>query len=479
MSTPLRVLVIDRSAAAALDIVQALQRSGYPLTFEQVTAAENVQAALAKQSWDLVICDESYVQVCGAYRALASLYSLGHEFSATLEISAVLSNLVRQALNLLRARESYIYLPEPGGRTLRMVRAADGDDQVVEMSGVSFDVGIVRDVTQHGRGVLIAAGGDDPPSLPPGGLAVPGTLISVPLIGDGQVTGVFLLSRHIGDPSFTITDLDILTILASYAATAIQNARLFRAAQQRAVELERALEHQKALEHEKDQFVQEISHELRTPIAIARGYAELLDGGLLGQLTPEQQEPAAIVARRLRMLTSLVNDINSLYEIESQKASVAPVDLTALVREAVVDFGMAAQKAGVGLEGHVADQSLCILGDAIHLRRVLDNLLNNALKFTPAGGTITVVLRAEDAWAVVCVVDSGLGIPADKLSHIFERFYQIEDTISRRHGGLGLGLALVKQIVEVHQGTVEVISQLGQGSTFTVRLPIITGGCDG
>lgn len=478
MASPLRVLVIDQSAAVALDIVQALQRGGYSLTFEQVLAPEKVQAALAKHAWDLIVCDESYAQMCGAYRTLAGLHRIGHDAMATLEVSTVLSHLVRQARDLLRARESSIYLPEPAGSTLRVVRATEGDESVVELSGVPFDIGIVRDVAQSGAGILIEAVERDARAGPlPGTSIAPGTLICAPLTGDGQVTGAFLLSRHIGDPAFTASDLAILSILASYATTAIQNARLFRAAQQRATELERALEQQKQVEHEKDQFIQEISHELRTPIAIARGYAEVLDSGLLGTLTPDQQEPAAIIARRLRMLTSLVDDINSLFEVESQEPTYAPVDVTALVRDAVRDFGMAVERAGIELSAHLVDEAACVFGDAIHLRRVLDNLLNNALKFTPAGGHITVYLKQEHGRVIVQVADTGLGIPNDKLSDIFERFYQVEGEISRRHGGLGLGLALVKRIVEAHSGTVAVDSTLGQGSVFTVELPRMSGEC--
>jgi signal transduction histidine kinase len=479
MASPLRVLIIDKSAQAALDIVQALQHGGYALTFEQVTAPEKVQAALAKHTWDLIICDEGYTQICSGYRTLASLHRIGHDSATTLEVSTVLSHLVRQHRDLLYARESRIYLPEPGGRTLRIVVAIDGDESVVELSGVPFDVGIVRDVAQSGNGILIQAVEHDPRvEALPGISMVPGSLVCVPLTSNGQVTGVILLSRRADDPPFTPNDLNILSILAPYTAAAIENARLFRAAQQRAAELDLALEQQKELEREKDQFIQEISHELRTPIAIARGYAELLDGGQLGALGPDQQGPMAIVVRRLRMLTSLVNDINTIFEVETREPTFVPVDVTALARDATLDFQMAAQQAGIGLEAHLVDESLYVSGDVIHLRRVLDNLLNNALKFTPMGGRITVYLKQERERVIVQVVDAGVGIPEDKLPHIFERFYQVEEEISRRYGGLGLGLALVKRIIETYGGTVDVTSKLRQGSTFTVELPAIAGDRD-
>jgi signal transduction histidine kinase len=117
-----------------------------------------------------------------------------------------------------------------------------------------------------------------------------------------------------------------------------------------------------------------------------------------------------------------------------------------------------------------------VLGDVTHLRRVLDNLLGNALKFTPAGGRITVRLRQEGQNLVLEVADTGLGIPEDQLERIFERFYQVDGSMSRRFGGAGLGLALVKEIAEAHGGSVSVHSQPGEGSTFRVTLPVRADG---
>jgi signal transduction histidine kinase len=142
------------------------------------------------------------------------------------------------------------------------------------------------------------------------------------------------------------------------------------------------------------------------------------------------------------------------------------------MRKLLADFQVAAEQAGLSLTAQIADDLPPVSGDSQHLLRVMDNLLGNALKFTPAGGQISVSLWRDGAHAVLEVADTGIGIPHDQLGRVFERFYQVDGSMTRRYGGTGLGLALVKEIVEAHGGQVGVSSVLGQGSTFTVRLPI-------
>jgi signal transduction histidine kinase len=148
------------------------------------------------------------------------------------------------------------------------------------------------------------------------------------------------------------------------------------------------------------------------------------------------------------------------------------LDLANLMRKLLADFQVAAEQAGLSLTAQIADDLPPVSGDAQHLLRVMDNLLGNALKFTPVGGQISVRLWRDGPQAVLEVADTGIGIPPDQLERVFERFYQVDGSTTRRYGGTGLGLALVKEIVEAHGGQVSVSSQVGQGSTFTVRLPL-------
>jgi signal transduction histidine kinase len=144
-----------------------------------------------------------------------------------------------------------------------------------------------------------------------------------------------------------------------------------------------------------------------------------------------------------------------------------------LIRTSLVDFQRLADQAGLTLHGEIAASVPPVSGNATHLRQVVDNLLSNAVKFTPAGGTVTLNLHNTDHKVVLQVTDTGIGIAPEYQESIFERFYQLNGTSSRSYGGTGLGLALVKEVVETHGGTVTVQSMPGEGSTFQVVLPAL------
>ncbi len=297
--------------------------------------------------------------------------------------------------------------------------------------------------------------------------------LGVPLVFGDQLIGMVALDKK--EPGFyTPEHARLAQAFAAQAAIALKNAQLFAQEEQRAQELARALEQQQELDYLKDQFIQNVSHELRTPLALIMGYAELLNQGDLGQLQAEQQEPVAVIARRARMLRKLVGDLTAILETETQKAERKPVDLIDLVNNLLADFQVAADRAGLTLTAQIPDELPSVLGDATHLHRVLDNLLGNAFKFTPRGGRVDVHLAQQGDDLVLQVADTGIGIPSEQLDRIFERFYQVDGGMSRRYGGAGLGLALVKEIIEAHGGTVRAKSPglADQGSTFTVTLPM-------
>jgi signal transduction histidine kinase/CheY-like chemotaxis protein len=294
--------------------------------------------------------------------------------------------------------------------------------------------------------------------------------LGVPLLFGDRLIGMIALDKR--EPGFYSEEHARLAMaFATQAAIAMENARIFAAEEQRAVALAHALEKQRELDLLKNVFIQNVSHELRTPLGLIQGYAELLDSGELGELQTDQREPVAVIARRARMLGKLVEDLTAILETETQKAKREPLNLGNLVRQTLADFEVTMEQASLTLTSQIAPDLPPVCGDPTHLRRVLDNLLGNALKFTPAGGRISVRLEQVGENIVLHVTDTGVGIPANQLKRIFERFYQVDGSMSRRYGGAGLGLALVKEIVEAHEGSVSVESQPGQGSTFRIRLP--------
>ena len=219
----------------------------------------------------------------------------------------------------------------------------------------------------------------------------------------------------------------------------------------------------------KDDFFSAISHELRTPLTSITGWAELL------LLTPDAatiQEAARAISSSAAVQAHLIDDLLDVSRIMTNKFAIteAKVDLRDVIEDSVSGMRPMAGAKQVSLRKQL-DQSVVIDGDPARLRQVLTNLLANAIKFTPAGGLIEICLSQDGSFAVVEVADTGEGISAEFLPHVFERRAQATE---RRFAGLGLGLAIVKHIVELHRGSVQVRSDgEGKGATFTVRIPCV------
>jgi len=263
----------------------------------------------------------------------------------------------------------------------------------------------------------------------------------------------------------------LLTIAAAQAATMIENARLYESLKERARRLKLAYDELKELNRLKSEFVQNVSHELRTPLTFIRGYVDLLLDGSLGEVSSTQADALKVVAAKTQALGRLVSDVISLQKAEMTSLDLAPVSMVDVIDLALRGAEVAAREAGLTLIHTITPDLPPVLADRARLGQVLDNLIGNALKFTPANGTIE--LRLEDAgeFERVSVIDSGIGIPPDKLEKVFEPFYQIDGSSTRRFGGAGLGLAIVKQIVEAHGGQIRVMSELGEGSNFFFTVP--------
>jgi len=226
------------------------------------------------------------------------------------------------------------------------------------------------------------------------------------------------------------------------------------------------------LEQMRTEFVANVTHELRTPLTSIRGFAEtLLEGAL------EEPETAAhfigIIKRESEHLGSLIEDLLDLSRIESGKFKMRreKVEIAALVEDTVNRLLPKAQSLSVSLTTAVPPDLPTLTGDSERLSQVLINLVDNALKYTPAGGHVTVSVRVEEREIAVAVADTGTGIPKADLPRIFERFYRVDKARTRATGGTGLGLSIVKHIIDSHKGTIKAESEVGKGSIFTFTLP--------
>ncbi|HEU4366930.1 MAG TPA: GAF domain-containing protein [Methylomirabilota bacterium] len=294
----------------------------------------------------------------------------------------------------------------------------------------------------------------------------PRSMLVAPLVARGRALGSITWLRIASTEPYTAEDLGLAENIAARAALAVDNARLYRQAQRARGEAEGA-------NQAKDEFLAVLSHELRTPLTSMLGWLRLLRTGQLG---PERVAQALeVVERNTRAQAQLINDLLDVSRIVAGKLQLDlyPVDLTPILEESVESARRDAQAKGVEIELTVSAGCGLVLGDPLRLGQIAANLVANAVKFTPAGGRVCVRLAREGGEAVVTVADTGIGIPPELLAHVFDRFRQADSTITRRYGGLGLGLAIVRHLAELHGGGVRVESRgEGQGATFIVRLPV-------
>jgi len=216
----------------------------------------------------------------------------------------------------------------------------------------------------------------------------------------------------------------------------------------------------------------DVAHELRTPLTVLQGNLR----AILDDVYPLDKEEIARLYDQTRHLHRLVNDLHELAQAEASRLplTLTPVDLAALATEAVDVFAPIAEMEEAALVLYVQDVSLCVQGDRARLTQVLQNLLANALRHTPAGGSIAVEVRCEGSTVLLTVQDSGDGIDPAHLPHIFDRFYRTDRARDRDAGGAGLGLAIVRALVEAHSGSVRAFSEgRSRGSRFTVALPAL------
>jgi signal transduction histidine kinase/CheY-like chemotaxis protein len=296
------------------------------------------------------------------------------------------------------------------------------------------------------------------------------SLLAVPLIVQERVLGALAVGAEQGR-RFTEHEIELVSAFADYAAVACDNARLFEEAQRRQAEAEEARARAEDANRTKDEFLAVLSHELRTPLTAILGWVRML---LTGRLPSARvAEALAAIDRNTRVQTRLIDDLLDVSRIVAGKMELErrPVDLAVVVSEAVTSARQGQHAAALLWQVTIEPDST-VLGDRERLHQVVTNLVANAVKFTPAGGCVGVRLHREGNEVELVVSDTGEGISADELPHIFGRFHQVDRSNTRRHGGLGLGLAIVRHLVQTHGGTVQATSAgRGLGACFMVRLP--------
>jgi signal transduction histidine kinase len=403
--------------------------------------------------------------------------------NSTLDLDQVLDHILEQVERVVPGDTFNIMLLEDAeceGSTVGVARMVRGrgykhwftEDQMADLRISVAEFPNLDKMMRTGKPVVVPDTALDPDWVSVEGQEWRLSYVAAPILIAGRTVG-FLNVNGTRPGQFGPADAQRMEVFAHHAATAIENARLYQKSRRHADGLAATVAQLRELDRLKSEFIQNVSHELRTPLAVIQGHAVLLNTGELGELQPAQQESVGAIYRRVQALCDMVEDITLILGADSDPPEPGPVLLNALVWAALQDFRSVAEQAQLKLRAEIPSDVPLINGSPAHLRRVIDNLLSNAGKFTPPGGTITVRLRQQGDRLVLQVADTGIGIPPDQQTRIFDRFYQIDGSASRRYGGMGMGLALVKEFVEAHGGTVGVESVEGKGSTFTVTLPVV------
>jgi PAS domain S-box-containing protein len=421
--------------------------------------------------------------------ALRILNEVGKKISAELDLHKTVQTVTDAATDLIGARFGSFFFN---------VLKSDGESYMLyTLSGVPreafahFPMPRNTDLfgpTFRGEGVvriddvkLDPRYGKNSPyyGLPEGHLPVT-SYLAVPVVShSGEVLGG-LFFGHPEPAIFTERDEVIVSGLASQAAIAMDNARLYEAAEKAREEAERAAAENERLFRQaeessrlKEEFLATISHELRTPLSAILGWARMLR---MGQLSPENVVKALeTIERNARAQAQLVDDLLDVSRIITGKLrmDVRPADPNSFIDAAIESVMPAADAKGVRVQKIIDTGPISIPGDPVRLQQVVWNLLSNAIKFTPRGGRVQIRSERVNSHLEIVVSDTGQGIAADFLPHVFDRFRQADQKTSRHHGGMGLGLSIVHHLVELHGGTVEASSEgEGKGATFTVTLPI-------
>ena len=278
--------------------------------------------------------------------------------------------------------------------------------------------------------------------------------------------GVLVVSEQVGPRHWTDSDVRLMESFAREIGRALDHALAF--------ELQnRMVERLGVLDRSKNDFLSEVSRELRGPLASVLGYIELLTDESGETVTPEQRRMLNIVERSGEKLLVLISNLLTMSRIEAGtfEPNFAAVDLEGVVRRVCDAIAPAVADGGLDLEVN-CDPDLELVADERQIERALHNLVSNAVRFTPSGGLIDISTRAEGDQVVIAVRDTGVGVAPDDQGELFSRFFTSKAAQHRETLGTGLGLYIVKQIVDGHGGRVSVMSVQGHGSTFTMRLPV-------
>ncbi len=430
-------------------------------------------------------------------RELTVLNQVAAEGARAQDMDTLLTRVVSVVAESVYPEDFGFLLLDSERQVLRVHPSYHGIPAAMRWITVPVGQGISGWVAEHGEPVCVGDTQDDARYI--GANTGMHSELSVPLcVGDRVIGVVNAESQRLN--AFSDQDLRFLSTLAGQVAVAIQNIQLFEDVQRWAEELEKRVEERtealtqanqrlQEADRVKSQFLANMSHELRTPMNAVIGYTELLLENTYGPLTPQQQDRLTKVVRNAKSLLQLINDILDISKIEAGRMTlnISPTYLRDVVTASLQTVEPLVREKKLQLQVQVDSDLPRVPMDETRIKQVVDNLLSNAVKFTDRG---TVAIRAtcwkgntpppvafpetppDGDWIIVSVADTGIGIPLQELTRVFEAFRQADSSTTRKYGGTGLGLAIARELIEMHGGQIWAESILGSGSTFYFTLPL-------
>jgi signal transduction histidine kinase len=407
---------------------------------------------------------ENFLSRVSASR-LARMVEVSRELNSTTNLDALLKMIITEAATLTGAEAASILLLDPHTRELRF-KATSGE-MLPEMADtpVPLNSSIAGTVLTSNKPLIVNDVSQDERWNPQVSRTInfpTGSILGVPMHDVSRPVGVLEALNKI-DGQFTQEDVAILSILADLAGVAVEKARLID-------ELQRANQQLNEMDRLKSDFIAIASHELRTPLSIILGYVSYLREDADNE-SARQLDSVLRAAVRLR---NLIQDMLNLQYVDAGKASLdqGVIDLVELIKSLVAEKDETALAKQQKVKTQLPDSPMPILVDRSMIQVVISNLFNNAIKFTPENGLITITVEEHDNEAWLSVKDTGIGIAEDKLDRVFNRFYQVEPHLRRHYEGMGLGLAIAKELVELNRGRIWANSELGAGSQFYIAFSI-------
>jgi signal transduction histidine kinase len=397
-------------------------------------------------------------------RALIPLYELSLSFMGLTQLDELLDEILTVSCDETGADRASLMLWNEDEQALTIRAAVGIPEEIVRTTVVRIGEGISGRVAERRRAVVLdslSPPDDEFRNLMK--LDQISSAICVPMTAGDELIGVLNLSKLVRDESpFTAGSLEFCSVLASQAAIAIKNARLFE-------EVQQAYREVKSLDEVKTKFINIASHELRTPLAILLGHAQLLQDEQITDVA--QKHVQAIIKSALRLRHLLTDMLNLRYlQTGEMELDLQPFMVGEVVQAVLDDLDFVAAEKNLSIISGISEDLPPLWADVGKLQLVLSNLISNAIKFTPHGGRIEITAEADQEELTVSISDSGVGIPPEELPRLFDPFYQVGESLRREHQGLGLGLSIAKELVELHRGRIRASSELGKGSTFTFSL---------